>query len=83
MFKNKPNIVITGGTRGLGFYTAKYLSKLGWNLIIIDISPGACAVYKESKNLKEVQSKLSNNNSVNISRLVSQPRSGHCGGSCP
>ena len=66
MPRNKPNIVITGGTRGLGFYTAKYLSKLGWNLIIIDISPRACSVYKENKNIKEVQSKLSNNNNVNF-----------------
>ena len=38
MKKNKPFIIITGGTRGLGLATAKYLSKLQWNLIIIDIS---------------------------------------------
>ena len=66
MFNRKPYIVITGGTRGLGFYTAQYLSKLGWNLIIVDISSTACSVYKENKNIKEVKSKLLNNNVVDF-----------------
>ena len=55
MQKNKPFIIITGGTRGLGLTTAIYLSKLEWNLIIIDISPKASSVYKESRNIQEVK----------------------------
>ena len=53
--KNKPYIIITGGTRGLGLATAEYLSKLNWNLIIVDISKKASSFYKESKNINEVK----------------------------
>ena len=35
--KNKPYIIVTGGTR-TGLATAEYLSKLNWNLIIVDNS---------------------------------------------
>ena len=66
MQKNKPYIIITGGTRGLGLATALYLSKLQWNLIIIDISKKASQVYKESKDLNEVKKKLTNNNIVDF-----------------
>ena len=66
MQKNKPFIIITGGTRGLGLSTAIYLSKLEWNLIIIDISQKASSVYKESKNIIEVKKKLKNNNIVDF-----------------
>ena len=57
--KNKPYIIITGGTRGLGLATAEYLSKLNWNLIIVDISKKASSFYKESKNINEVKKKTS------------------------
>ena len=63
---HKPLIVITGGSRGLGFHTAKYLSKMKWNLVIVDISPKACTVYRENKNYLEVKNKLKNNNLVDF-----------------
>ena len=66
MANNKPLIIITGGTRGLGLATAEYLSKLNWNLIIIDISKEASKVYKESKNIAEVSKKLKNKNIVDF-----------------
>jgi len=64
MEKDKPFIIITGGSRGLGLATAQYLSKLQWNLIIIDISKEASSVYKESRNISHVNNKLKNNNIV-------------------
>ena len=64
--KNKPYIIITGGTRGLGLATAEYLSKLNWNLIIVDISKKASSFYKESKNINEVKKKLLNGNKVDF-----------------
>lgn len=66
MQKNKPFIIITGGTRGLGLTTAIYLSKLNWNLILIDISKKASSVYSESKNINEVKKKLLNKNIVDF-----------------
>ena len=66
MANNKPLIIITGGTRGLGLTTAEYLSKLNWNLIIIDISKEASKVYKESKNIAKVGVKLKNKNIVDF-----------------
>ena len=64
MLNNKPLIVITGGTRGLGLNTEIFLSKLKWNLVLLDISDKACMVYHESKNIKDVYNKVYNDNLV-------------------
>ena len=64
MKNNKPLIIITGGTRGLGLETAVYLSKLNWNLILIDISKSAFKVYGESQNISHVKEKILKNNIV-------------------
>ena len=53
------NIIITGGTRGLGLANAIYLSEKGHNLALIDISRKACEVYGEIGNLDELILKLS------------------------
>tara|TARA_Y100000816_G_C26097868_1_gene581298 strand:- start:1305 stop:2123 length:819 start_codon:yes stop_codon:yes gene_type:complete len=48
------NILITGGTRGLGLEYAKYLSSKGYNIGLTDISEKACTIYGESKSLEFV-----------------------------
>ena len=62
--KNK-NIIITGGTRGLGLSHAFYLSKKGYNIALIDISKKACEVYSEINNLDELLARLSSNGTIN------------------
>ena len=59
------NLIITGGTRGLGLSHAFYLSSKGYNLALIDISNKACEVYGEIKNINELLIRLSNNNTKN------------------
>ena len=57
------NIIITGGSRGLGLCHAKYLAKNGYNIHIIDISKRACAVYDEVESISsllDVLNKTSN-----------------------
>ena len=60
----KKTIVVTGATRGLGLNFCKYISKLQWNIILIDISSRACTVYKESNHIKDIEKELKNNNFV-------------------
>ena len=62
--KNK-NIIITGGTRGLGLSHAFYLSNKGYNIALIDISKKACEVYSEINNLSELLARLSSNGTIN------------------
>ena len=62
--KNK-NIIITGGTRGLGLSHAFHLSNKGYNLALVDISRKACQVYGEIKNVNDLLLKLSSNGTKN------------------
>lgn len=61
----KKNIIITGGTRGLGLSHAIYLSNKGYNLALVDISGKACQVYGEIKNINDLLSILSSNGTRN------------------
>ena len=59
------NIVITGGTRGIGLNHAKYLAAQGHNLALIDISENACDVYGELSSVDKLLDQLSKNNTKN------------------
>ena len=48
------NILITGGSRGLGLAYAKGLSKKGFNIIIADISEDACKVYDDKVSIEQI-----------------------------
>ena len=52
------NVLITGGSRGLGLEYARFLAARGYNIGITDISDGACGVYEEAKSIKEVLAEL-------------------------
>lgn len=52
------NILITGGTRGLGLQYAYFLAKKGYNIGISDISNTACKVYGEAKSVDEILDNL-------------------------
>ena len=56
-YKNK-NILITGGTRGLGLEYARYLAHQGYNIGITDISETACQVYGEVESVQDILSEL-------------------------
>jgi len=56
------NILITGGTRGLGLEYAKYLAKKGYNIGITDISKEACTIYKEAESIDSIINDLEKNN---------------------
>lgn len=58
---NNKNIIITGGTRGLGLSHASYLANKGYNLALIDISEDACKVYDEINDIEELINQLSIN----------------------
>ncbi len=60
--KNNKNIIITGSTRGLGLVHAKYLSKSGYNIALVDISRNACSVYKEAESTDSILNELNNYN---------------------
>jgi len=49
--KRVKNIIITGGSRGLGLSHATYLAKCGYNIALIDLSKNACSVYDEVNNI--------------------------------
>ena len=59
------NILITGGTRGLGLNHALYLSNEKNNIILVDISDKACGVYGEMSSIKNLLSLLNKNNTNN------------------
>jgi 3-oxoacyl-[acyl-carrier protein] reductase len=46
------NVIITGGTRGLGLEFSKFLASKGYNILLTDISEKACEVYDEVLNLE-------------------------------
>ena len=58
MTKKVKNILITGGTRGLGLKYAHFLAKKGYNIGISDISKTACKVYEEASSVDEILSEL-------------------------
>ena len=59
------NVIVTGGSRGLGLSHALYLSKKGYNLAIIDLSKEACNVYGEIDNIDDLLTRLSSNGTKN------------------
>ena len=59
------NVILTGGSRGLGLSHALYLSKKGYNLAIIDLSKEACNVYGEIDNIDDLLARLSSNGTKN------------------
>ncbi len=57
-------IIVTGATRGLGYNFCKYISKLNWDIILIDISNNAYKVYKENHSLYSLKKSLENKNKL-------------------
>ena len=57
-------IIVTGATRGLGYNFCKYISKLNWNIILIDISKKAFNVYKENLDFNSLKKSLQNKNKI-------------------
>ena len=55
------NILITGGSRGLGLAYANGLSKKGFNIIISDISEDACKVYDDKVSIEQILQNLESN----------------------
>ena len=53
------NVLITGGTRGLGLEYAHHLAQQGYNIGISDISEQACKVYGEAESVEEILKDLS------------------------
>lgn len=52
------NVLITGGTRGLGLEYARFLASKGYNIGITDISDQACQVYGEALSVKDILEEL-------------------------
>jgi len=52
------NILITGGTRGLGLSYAKHLASKGFNIGLSDISKDACSVYGEATSVESIISEI-------------------------
>jgi len=55
--KNK-NLIITGGTRGLGLAYANHFCKKGYNLYLTDISEKACEAFDTGLTLDKILDKL-------------------------
>lgn len=52
------NILITGGTRGLGLSYAFTLAEAGYNIILSDISEDACKVYNKENSVDIILDKI-------------------------
>ena len=59
-------IIVTGATRGLGYHFCKYISKLNWNIALIDIGKDAFKVYNENKKFVDLKESLQNKNKLNF-----------------
>jgi NAD(P)-dependent dehydrogenase (short-subunit alcohol dehydrogenase family) len=64
MDKKIKNVLITGGTRGLGLEYARHLAAKGYNVGITDISSNAGRVYNETSSIEELLEELSGNGGV-------------------
>lgn len=53
------NVLITGGTRGLGLEYARHLAQQGYNIGVTDISEQACKVYGEAESVEDILKELS------------------------
>lgn len=58
---DRPTVLITGGTRGLGLACARYMAKAGWNVAISDLSEQACRVYGEAESVQHILDELQSN----------------------
>lgn len=54
----RPTLLVTGGTRGLGLATARYMAAKGWNIALCDISDRACSVYGEAESVGNIVAEL-------------------------
>ncbi len=52
------NVLITGGTRGLGLEYARYLASEGYNIGLSDISENACQIYNEAESVDQILADL-------------------------
>ena len=52
------NVLITGGSRGLGLAYAQGLARKGFNIILSDISEDACKVYDKKASIKNILDNL-------------------------
>lgn len=52
------NVLITGGTRGLGLEYARYLASEGYNIGLSDISENACRIYNEAESVDQILADL-------------------------
>lgn len=59
MNKIVKNVLISGGSRGLGLEYARYLAAKGYNVGITDISRNACSVYDEVASVEQLLDELS------------------------
>jgi 3-oxoacyl-[acyl-carrier protein] reductase len=55
---DRPTVLITGGTRGLGLACARHLAKAGWDLALTDLSEKACLVYGEAESVEAILAEL-------------------------
>jgi 3-oxoacyl-[acyl-carrier protein] reductase len=55
----RPAVLVTGGTRGLGLACARHLAGAGWRVAVTDLSDQACRVYGEVASVDQVLAELS------------------------
>jgi len=58
MINKYKNVLVTGGTRGLGLEYCRSLAKSGHNIAISDISENACKVYNEVDSVGQILDEL-------------------------
>lgn len=55
---DRPTLLVTGGTRGLGLACARFMAEAGWNIALTDISEKAVRVYGEAESVEAILSEL-------------------------